>query len=98
MTSPRCTRWPAVTALPFAHPFAVINHDGLAVAAHDITEGHDSVGGCNNLGAVVAANINPAVECAFTVERIDALPEAACDLAIHRPEVGGGVWLQAVGA
>ena len=42
-----------------ADPVSVINHDGLAVAAHDITEGHDSVGGCNNLGAVVAPISTP---------------------------------------
>ncbi len=47
--------------------------------------------------AVSAADIYAAVKCAFTVERIDALAKAGCDLAIDRPEVGRRVGAEPIG-
>ena len=67
---------------------SVIHHDGLAVSAHEIGEGDYAVGGRDDWMAIVAADIYAAVKCAFTVEGIDALAEAASNLAFDRPEIG----------
>src|ERR1700683_756977 len=72
-------------------PVAVIQHDGLAISAKEVGEDDYAVGRSNHCVAVRAANINPAMKCALSVERIDALSEASCDLAFNRPEVGRGV-------
>src|SRR6266567_1759852 len=65
----------------------MVEHDGFAVTAKEIDEGDDPVGRCNHLMSIVATDIYTAVECAFTVKRIDALPEAARYLPFDRPEV-----------
>src|SRR5579862_8528486 len=65
----------------------MVDHDCLPVSAHAVGKGHDSVGRGDDLRAVVASNIDTAVECALTVEWIDALTEAACHLAFYRPKV-----------
>src|ERR1700686_3745462 len=56
-------------AVASADAVAVIDHDGLAVAAHELAAGDDSVGRGKNLGAIAAANIHAAVEGNFPVKR-----------------------------
>src|SRR5271155_5418087 len=67
---------------------AVVDHDGLAVSAHKISESDYAVGGCDHWMAVIAADIHAAMKCAFSVERIDAFPETSRHLAFNRPQVG----------
>jgi hypothetical protein len=78
-------------AIARADAASMVHHDDLAVAAQGFGCDYDSIRGCNDLLAVRAANINPAVECAFAVKWIDALAEAARDLPFHRPDVRGRV-------
>src|ERR1700736_14972 len=65
----------------------MVEHDDFAVTAKEVDEGDDPVRRCNHLMSIVAADINTAVECAFTVKRIDALPEASRYLPFDRPQV-----------
>src|ERR1700733_5952727 len=80
-----------------ADSVAVIDHDRLAVAAHDVGEGEDAVGGSHDRSAIAAADIYAAVECAFPVERVNALAKACGDLAFDGPEIGSRIRLCPVG-
>src|SRR5260370_40168415 len=65
----------------------VVEHDDFAVAAKEVDEGDHPVRRGNHLMSILATDIHAAVECAFTVKWIDALPEAAGYLPFDRPEV-----------
>src|SRR4030088_1809738 len=65
----------------------MVEHHGFAVTAKEVDEGDHPVRRGNHLMSIVAADIYTAVECAFTVKRIDALSEAARYLPFDRPEV-----------
>jgi hypothetical protein len=80
-----------------ADAVAVVDHDRLAVSAEDVAEDNNPIGRSNNRGAITAADIHAAMECAFSVKWIDALSKAACDLAFDRPKVGSRVRLDPVG-
>jgi hypothetical protein len=71
---------------------AVIHHEGFAVSAHEIGEGDDAVCRSDDGMAVVAANINAAVKCAFPVKGINALAKAAGDLAFYGPQIRERRW------
>src|SRR5260370_32873863 len=65
----------------------MVEHDALPVTAKEVDEGDHRVGRGNHLMSIVATDVYTAVECAFTVKRIDTLPEAARYLPFDRPEV-----------
>src|SRR5579863_8342845 len=76
-----------------ADSVAVIDHNRLPVAAHNVRERHNAIGGSDNRSTVAASDIYAAMECAFSVERVDALAEASGDLAFDRPKIGSGIGL-----
>src|ERR1051326_468473 len=92
-----CDRIAGKVAVPGADAIAVVDDDGLAVAAHHLGDRHDAIRRGNNPGAVAAADIHAAMECAFPVERVNALAEAAGDLAFDGPQVGSRVRPNPVG-
>src|ERR1700730_16733098 len=75
----------------------MIDHDGLAVSAEEVGESDHAIGGRDDRVAVGAADIHTAVKRAFSVKWVDALTEAAGDLAFHRPEVGRGTGAGPIG-
>src|SRR5579863_9674861 len=54
---------------------AVIENNGAAVAAHEVGEFDDAVGGRDHRLAHGSGNIHAGVECTFAVEGINALAE-----------------------
>src|SRR5580704_3730231 len=76
---------------------AVIDHDGLAVSTKEVGEGDHAIGGRDDGVTVRAANIHPAVKRTFPVKWVDALAEAAGDLAFNRPETGRGAGAGPIG-
>ena len=67
---------------------AVINLDHAAVAVVEVREGDHAVGRRHYLLAIMRRDIHAGVECAFTVERINALAERSRNRADDRPERG----------
>ena len=65
----------------------MVEHDDFAITAKEVDEGDHRVRRGNHLMSIVATDVYTAVECAFTVKRIDTLPEAARYLPFDRPEV-----------
>ena len=84
-------------AIACGEPIAVVDFDHLAVSALKISVGHNTTGGRDDWMPVAASNVYTAVECAFTVEWIDALTEAAGHLAFDGPEIRGRVGANPVG-
>src|ERR1700733_1052446 len=70
---------------------AVIDHEGLAVSAHEIGERDTAIGRGDDRVAIIAADIYAAVKCPLTVERIDALTKASRNLAFNRPKIRSSV-------
>ena len=64
----------------------VIDLDHASVARSQRRENYDAIGRSHNTRSHRTGNINAAMECAFPVEWIDALPEIASDRTFHRPE------------
>src|SRR5258705_12625640 len=60
---------------------AVIHRDGAAVAAQEICKRYGAIGGGQNGLTYRGGNIHAGVECAFTVEWVDAFAECAGNLA-----------------
>src|ERR1700716_566394 len=75
-------------AVTCTNAVTMVEHDSFAITAEEICEGDYTVRRGNYLMAIVAADIHAAVECAFTIKRIDALAEASRYLSLDRPEVG----------
>src|SRR5579863_5966548 len=61
-----------------ADAVAMVDHNCLAVPAHRLGDSDHTVGRGNDPGAVATSDINPAMECAFTVEWINPFAKAAC--------------------
>src|SRR5450631_3585658 len=68
---------------------AVVDHDGASVSAHEVGKGDDSVGGRHNGLPVSGSDIDAAVECAFSVERVNALAKRSSYRAFDRPKIRG---------
>src|SRR6266446_10763549 len=58
-----------------ADPVTVVDHDGTAVAAHEIRKAHHAVGGSHHALTIRRRDVHPAVKCAFTVKWIDPFAE-----------------------
>src|ERR1700687_4911238 len=55
----------------------MLEHECFAITTQHVAERDDPVGRCYHLMSIAAPDIYTAVECTFTVKRINALPEAA---------------------
>src|SRR5271166_1740373 len=75
----------------------MVNHDGLAIAAHGVGDGHEAIGRGDDLCTVAGTDIDATVERAFTIEWIDAFSKTSGDLAFDGPEIGSGIRLDPVG-
>src|SRR6266480_3351668 len=51
-----------------ADAVTVVNHDGTAIAAHEIRKDHYSIGGSHHALTIRRCDIHPAMKCALTVE------------------------------
>ena len=67
---------------------SVIQHESLAVSAHEVSERDHAIRRRDDGMTVGTADINAAMKCALSIERINALAEAAGDGAFHRPQIG----------
>ena len=76
---------------------SVVDDDGAPVASHEIGKGYGAVGRREHGLSDYGGNIHAGVECAFTVEWIDALAKRAGNLAFDRPEIRSGVGAHPVG-
>jgi len=64
---------------------AVIHRDSAAIASEEVCKRYCAVGGGQNGLTYSGGNVYAGVECAFTVEWINALTECAGNLAFDRP-------------
>ena len=67
---------------------AVVDLEHAAVAVVKVGVSHDAVGRSQDRLSVMAGDVHAGMECAFTVERIDALAEGSGDRTHHRPQRG----------
>src|ERR1700733_419708 len=88
---PGCNRKAGEVAVASRDAVAMIHHDGLTVSAKKIGEGYDAICGRDDGMTIGAANIHATVKSAFSIEGINPLPEAARDLAVDWPQVGGRI-------
>src|SRR6266568_3641399 len=71
---------------------AVVDVDEASVAAHELGEADDAIGGGVDGGSVGNRDVDAAMECAFSIEGIDSLTEGAGEASLDGPErwsVGG---------
>ena len=62
-------------AVAGADPVTVVDHDGTAVAAHEVSKDHHAIGGRHHALTIRGCDIYSAMKCAFTVEWIDSFSE-----------------------
>src|SRR6266550_836594 len=70
-----------------ADAVTVVDHDGAAIAAHEIGKDHHAVGGSHHALTIRRCDVHPAVKCPFTVERIDSFAERSGDVAFYGPDI-----------
>src|SRR5438477_515479 len=69
----------------------VVQNDCASVPAHKISELNNPIRRSNHRLPKNSANINTRVECALTVERINALSKGASNLAFNWPKIRRGI-------
>src|SRR5690349_7435407 len=74
-----------------ADSMAVVQNNGASVPAHKISELNNAVRRSNHWLPINSANINTRVECALTIEWINALSKRASNLAFNWPKIGRGI-------
>src|SRR5581483_1636359 len=74
----------------------MIDDHGSAVSPKKVCEYHHTISGSDHLLSIGRSDVNAAVECTLSVERINALAESTGYAAFHRPEVRRGVRAQPV--
>src|SRR5690242_16594308 len=75
----------------------MVHNHGTSVSTHEVGECHYTVSRSNHGRPVGGRDVHAAVECAFSVERIDALAEGTGYRTFHRPQIRGGVGAHPVG-
>src|SRR5581483_12458524 len=74
----------------------MIDDHGSAVSPKKVCEYHHTISGSDHLLSIGRSDVNAAVECTLSVERINELAESTGYAAFHRPEVWRGVCAQPV--
>ena len=64
---------------------SVVKNNGSPVSAHEIREFNDRFGWSDNRLSIERTDVNPGVECAFTVEGVNSLAERPGDRSFYRP-------------
>src|SRR5215467_14752350 len=65
---------------------SVIDDHGAAVAVHELSKTHNPISWGNNTSSDVTRNIHSTMECAFTVEWINALTKRTGNPSHDRPQ------------
>ena len=76
---------------------AVVKDNGSPISAHEIREVNDRFGWSDNRLSVERTDVNPGVECAFTVEWVNAFAERSRDRSFYGPQIRRGVGAHPVG-